>query len=169
MKINLYMVTLIISIGLVVAGCKKNNSDADKKAKLAMTVNGVPFTTDKANSIINSSNNTLTFATESQSNMHSLSVVSYVGHNINTDYRIDINAITSGLNVSGFMFLVNGNAFDNYSFPFISERGFMNYRIVKKQTLGTGITAVKCDVDFSGVIYSGEEDSIVITNGTVRY
>lgn len=163
------IIVLAITIVIALGSCKKDNSDSDKKAILSMNVNGVPFTTDKANSFINSSNNTLVFATESQPNMHSISVISYVGNNINTDYRIDINAISSISNISQALFLANGNEFDMYSFPIISEKGYMNYRIVKKQTIGTGITAVKCDVDFSGVIYAGEEDSVIITNGSVRY
>lgn len=171
MKVNHFFAASILVLVVAISGCRRE-STADRMAVLTMNVDGVPFTSDKTNSGINETNNSFFFATESQSNLHGISVLSFLGHNLDSNYVIDINTVsaaTSASTISQFMFINNGNAIDQFSFPFISEKGHLNYRVVKKQTIGTGGFSQKFDVDFSGVFYASENDSVVITNGTIRY
>lgn len=168
MKVNYFFAVGILILVVVISSCRRE-SITDRMAVLSMNIDGVPFTSDKASSFINASNNSLMFSNESNNGtQHAISVISFIGNELNTDYSININTISSatGSTLSQFMFVRNGNAFDQFSFPIISEKGYLNYRVVKKHTIN-GVD--KFDVNFNGVIYASETDSVVITNGSIRY
>lgn len=158
-----------------ILSCKKdesttnNNNSSSGSTKdyaiLSMNVNGAPFTSNKANALYSPTNNAFMFSNQQETNKHTISVVSYLGYNINTDYSINIKTISAG-SISQAMFMRNGNAFDMFNFPLRSEKGFLNYRLINKYTESGGD---KFDVNFNGVIYASETDSVVISNGTIRY
>lgn len=165
MKKKHTIILAFIAMVFLVNSCKKDSVSTSIYATLTMNVNGVVFTSDKANALYSPTTNAFIFANEQESNRHTISVVSYLGYNINTDYSININTIAFG-SISQAMFVRNGNALDMFSFPFRSEKGYLNYRVVKKHTIN-GVD--KFDVNFNGVIYASETDSVVITNGSIRY
>ncbi len=168
MKKYILNYSILFAFLAILSGCKKENGDNNnglEYATLTMNVNGVPFTSNKANALFSSSANTFIFSNTQESNKHAISVVSYLGYTINADYSINKNTIDAG-SISQAMFLRNGNAFDQFSFPIISEKGYLNYRVVKKHTATSGD---RFDVNFNGVVYASETDSVIITNGTIRY
>ncbi len=168
-KTPITKIAVVILVILSAVACKKENATNDYIATLSMSVNGIPYTSNKAFAFING--NALLFGAQQQDDLDVFSVASYVGNNINTDYTIDMNTITSGGGLSQVLFQRRSNIADVYNFPLGDENGRFNYRIIKKQTIGTGANSTKCDINFSGVLYKINDgtDSIVITNGTIRH
>ncbi|HNL83620.1 MAG TPA: hypothetical protein PKO18_00195 [Chitinophagales bacterium] len=169
MKTAISKIAICIFAVTATIACKKEKTNNDYIATLSMSVNGTPYTSNNAFAFIN--NNSLLFGVQQQNDLDIFSGSSYIGNAINTDYTIDVNTVTSGGGLSQILYQRRSSITDVYNFPLGDERGRFSYRIIKKQTIGSGPNSTKCDINFSGVLYKINDglDSIVITNGTIRH
>lgn len=175
------MKKIIIAACLVlgILACKKedtnnkkntNNNNTIPKATLDMNVNGVEFSTNdaKASYIYNNgSNNGFGFDGKSSDGLTGLSIGTINDIELNKNILVTKNSSIDVIYYNG----INSTILTPFRAggPNSNTKSKFNYRITKIHNPNE--TIVRCDVDFDGVLYkyNNPNDSVVITNGRLKY
>lgn len=178
MKKNILSCCILFAFLAIVSACKKENTDNNNnnnnnynsipKATLTMSVNGSTFSTNNADAIyFNAAGSKygFSFGGRSSDSLVSITAGFLDSFDLNRNYQISRSSIAdvayyNSINSTRLNAFIAGGTHSH-------TNARLNYRVIKNHNLSEYM--VRCDVDFDGVLYKGANDSVVITNGRIRY
>lgn len=179
---NLFLI-LVVSVFLTLGSCSSNNSSGSTgipNANLSMRVDGRLFTSNKGFGIYNE--NTITgtiiksvgFGHNAEVNEESIELQS--GSEVTPGVVFTFNSatpLTGALNSAIYKKANTTSTSNAYTVAALTgnAKSRFTYKIIRIFDNPAGVTGKSVEFDFSGVIYKNNNanDSVVITEGTVRY